>query len=62
MVVANSIGRFVLTNEEQLLSSERKIPHMLVDMDVEKGLPEEVEVIWDGGSFIQRLDYWKIPF
>lgn len=35
---------------------------MMVDMDLIDGLPDELEVLWDGGTFIQHLDYWKISF
>lgn len=57
MEVANSIGRFILMEENQILVLEWKIPRMLVDIKVSCGLPEEMEVVWDGVSFIQRIDY-----
>lgn len=62
MAVANSIGRFILIEDEVLLSSDRRAPRTLVEMDTGDGLPGDLEVQWDGGSFVQRLDYWKVPF
>ena len=38
-----------------MLSFERCIPRMLVELDVSKGIPEEMEVFLEGGSSIQRI-------
>ena len=40
MMVSNSIGRFILMEEEQILASERKISRMLVEIDVKEVLPK----------------------
>ena len=45
MVVANIIEKFVLIEEEQLMAAESKLPRMLVEINVEDGLPEEMEVV-----------------
>ena len=29
---------------------------------MENGLPKELEVVWEGGSFVQKLDYWRVSF
>ena len=60
--VPNSIDTFLLIEDEQLLGFERSSPRVLVDMDLSHGLPNDLEVIWEGGSFIQHLDYWRIAF
>lgn len=62
MAVANSVGWFILMEEEQLMGAERRSPRMLVDIDSSDGLLGELEVVWEGGSFMQQLDYWNIPF
>lgn len=62
MAVANSVGWFILMEEEQLMGVERWSPRMLVDINSSDGLLGELEVVWEGGSFIQQLDYWNIPF
>ena len=56
MTVTNSIGTFMLIEDEQLLVFERSSPRVLVDMDLSKVLPSNLEVIWEGGAFVQCLD------
>ena len=34
----------------------------MVEMDITKGLPVEVEILWDERVIKQRLDYLHIPF
>ena len=60
--VPNSIDTFLLIEDEQLLGFERSSPRVLVDMDLSHGLSDDLEVIWEGGYFIQHLDYWRIAF
>lgn len=62
MILANSIGRFILIQESTLIATDCQIPMVLVDIDSTEGLPKEGEVRWEVGAFIQRLDYWRIPF
>ena len=62
MSVVNSLGRFILMEDEQLLGFERVSPMVLVEMEVDECFPAELEVIWDMNSFIHRLDYWSILF
>jgi hypothetical protein len=33
-----------------------------VELDLSKGLLPNPEVVWKSWTFIQKLDYWKIPF
>ena len=40
MVVVNSIGKFILIEEEHLMGFERKAPQVLVEIDLEEGLLE----------------------
>ena len=62
MVVDKAIGHFILIEEYFMLASVIRLPRMLVQVDILEGLPTELEVVWGGGLFVQRLDYWKIPF
>ena len=52
----------MLVEDEQLLGFERSAPRIFVDLDITDRLPYELEVIWEGGTSIQNLDYWKIAF
>ena len=33
-----------------------------MEMDTVARVPEELEVVWEGGSLVQKLDFWRIPF
>ena len=61
-VVANSTGNFIYIEDSHLLESDRIFPKVLVDMDMEYWLPKSLEVVWEGGTFTQNLDYSKVPF
>ena len=50
-LVENNIGRFILVEEETILAAYEFMSKILVDNEVSEGLPTEIEVIWDGGSF-----------
>ena len=57
MATLNSIGTFILMEEERLLDFDHSMLRVLLDMDLSKGFPTTLEIIWDEGSFIHRLDY-----
>ena len=44
MGVANSLDHFILMEDEQLLTHERVSLRILVDMEMEDGLPIELKV------------------
>ena len=52
MAIANSIGKFILIKYGQLLGFERSSSCMLVDLDLYEGLLTDLEVIWNGRSFV----------
>lgn len=54
MAIDNSIGTFMLIEDDQLLGYKRSAPRVMVDMHLSNGLPDEIEVFWDGGKFIQN--------
>ena len=41
---------------------ERTTAQILVDMDLTEGFPVEMDIIWDEGIFVQKIDYWKVAF
>jgi len=49
--------------EDSLLHSlDKWAALILVEFDVEDGLPEVVELRWKGITFVQEVDYLYIPF
>ena len=45
MAEANSIGTFILMEEEHLLGFDSSMSLMVVDIDLSEGLPVEIEII-----------------
>ena len=45
-----------------MLGFEQVSPRVLVEMDVAERLIDYLEDVWEGGYFIQRLDYRSVPF
>ena len=43
--IANTIGRFVVVDEDLDLSFNKRLAQVLVEMDVSLGLPAEVEIL-----------------
>ena len=62
MAAANTIGTFIIMEEDRLMGFERTTPHILVDLDLFERLPMEMDINWDEGSFVQKKDYWKVAF
>ena len=60
--VGNTIGRFVALEEDFMNSYDKRKAKILVELDITKGLPAEVEILCQDRLFIQRLDYQGIPF
>ena len=60
--VANTIGRFVAMDEDFQLIFDKWIAHFLVEMDLSRGLPADIELKCDDITFCQQLDYLHVPF
>ena len=58
----NTIKKIMLMEEEQVSSFIHCTPRMFVEMEVLDVFLEDVEVQWEGSTFIQRLDYWHTLF
>ena len=50
--IGNSIGKIILVKETNLISNDRRMPRVLVEIDLSNVLLEKIEVRWDEGSFI----------
>jgi hypothetical protein len=60
--IANTVGRFITVDEDNFFSLERKIAKVLIEINIEDGLPAEIRINWGTHVFHQRLDYVGIPF
>ena len=51
MVIGNIIGQFIMVEECTLTTHDRRMPKILVDMDITEGLLDFLDVQWEAGSF-----------
>jgi hypothetical protein len=58
--IDNSLGKYIdhVEPREGLQACAR----LCVEVDLEKGLPEAIQLNLDNWSYIQQVDYEKIPF
>jgi hypothetical protein len=56
--IANSVGRFVYFEEKSLRWNNKRLAWVLVEMDLELGFPNEIEISLGDSSFMDSLDYW----
>ena len=60
--VGNTIGRFVVLDDDFMNSYDKRMAKISVELDISKRLPVEIEILCRERLFIQRLDYQGIPF
>jgi hypothetical protein len=60
--IGNSLGKFIMTDEGNLSASARKVGKVMVEIDVQHGLPATLEIEWRGSFILQKLDYLGVPF
>jgi hypothetical protein len=60
--IGNCLGRFIGVDEDVLLSSDKRMAKILVEVDTHAGLSEVLEIEWRDLLFTQRLDYLGLPF
>jgi hypothetical protein len=52
------VGSFVYFDERDLRWNNKHMAWVLVEVDLDLGLPEEIEIITKKGLILQTLDYW----
>ena len=60
--IGNTIRRFVAVEADFHLAYDKRVARVLVEMDISRGLPTEVEILCNERLLIQRLDYLHVPF
>jgi hypothetical protein len=61
-LIGASIGRFLRVDSNSLAASDRRMARIYVEIDIQAGLPEILEIDWRNQLITQRLDYLGIPF
>ena len=60
--ISNTIGWFITVEEDFMLTFDKRMGKILVEMDISEGLPTKVEILCQEHLFSQQLDYLNIPF
>ena len=61
-MIGNTLGHFLKVDNQYLLSSNKRMAKVLVEIDIHARLLETLEIEWKGHLFSQRLDYLSLPF
>jgi hypothetical protein len=61
-LIGASLGRFLCVDQNSLDASDRRMARIYVELDIQAGLPEIIEIDWRNQLITQRLDYLGIPF
>jgi hypothetical protein len=60
--IGNALGNYMDVNMSFISSGRMSMAHILVSLNVRKGLSGEIELSWGNIVFMQKLDYEGIPF
>jgi hypothetical protein len=61
-LIGNTLGKFLQVDLKQFGVFDRRMGKLMVEVDTFAGLPEEIEINWQGTKIQQRLDYAGVPF
>ena len=56
------MGKFTRLDKDSLHGMNKRVAKVMVEQDIAKGLPAEIDVISGTKFFFQKLDYSHIPF
>jgi len=60
--LANQIGKFLFLDDGLFSSHDKRRALLLVEFDLDEGLPEGIDICWNDETFHQAIDYLFIPF
>ena len=60
--IGNTLGKFVAVDGERLQKGMATYVHICVEVDLSKGLPENIILKWNSNSWVQHLDYENTAF
>jgi hypothetical protein len=61
-LIGASLGRFLSVDQNSLDAPDRRMARIYVELDIQAGLPDILEIDWRNQLISQRLDYMGIPF
>lgn len=60
--VGKMLRKVVYIDEVSLENMDKRLAHVLVEVNVSKSLIPKLEAEWWGKTFIRKVDYWKNTF
>jgi hypothetical protein len=62
MAIGNLLDHFLNVDESSLLSPDKHMARVLVELDIHASLMDSLELEWRGQVMVQCLDYQGLPF
>jgi len=60
--IGNALDRVIKFEKQALVTSDKKLAKVLVEIDIHSRLLESLDIVWRGHCICQKLDYLGIPF
>ena len=60
--IANSIGKFNFFDELSLHNHNKRLIWLLVELDLDRGLLDDIDITIRDVHFLQTINFWKDPF
>jgi hypothetical protein len=60
--IGNKVGDFIRLEKDWYSNMDQRWAWVEVEVDIKKGLLEEIELVFENFSWVQHIDYWCIPF
>jgi hypothetical protein len=60
--VANSVGKFIFFDEQSLHWNTKRLAWVLVELDLDRGLLDIIDLAIGDSHLFQAVDFWKEPF
>jgi hypothetical protein len=60
--IGNTLEHFINVDKKVLISSDKKLAKVLVELDIHEGLLESIDIDWRRNLIRKKLDYLGIPF
>jgi hypothetical protein len=60
--IGNQIGKFLSCETGWAKKVERHWAQVQIEVDLKEGLMDEIELVWGEFKWVQKIDYWRVPF
>ena len=60
--LTNIVGKFIRIDRNSLHGMNKMVASIMVELNISKGLPTKIKVIWGNRVILQKMNYLHIPF